>query len=367
MAFARVQAAPKATTDNGTSVAITFSATPTVGNGVVVPVIAWNGAFPALTTCVDNQGGSNSYSLAKSQTLGHPGVWIYYCSKLAAASGTFTITVSGGAGTYFIGTAVEFSGVGTGLTIDQTAGANGSTSAAPNSGNTANLTASNDLVVGAFSSDVGQASITVDVFSPTFAEDVEELNGAHAVGEADDRILSGGSGAPTNISWTMPTATNWSAAVVAFAGVSAAASARVTQDAAEILSKPTPNAVVTQDAVEIVSRPTPSAVLTQAVVEILGGSAPVATRLTQLLTEVWQGQTAQTDHTQELVELFNEQGATVRQTQELVEYFQATAATIRQTQELVEIFLTPGACVPSADFPQAIPPAGGSCSAGLLP
>ena len=212
MALARVQATGKVVADATTSIALTFGSPPALGNGIVVAIIT-NNAAGNLTGCADNR--SNTYFLAKAQTVGDGKVWIFYAPLVTTSSAPFTITVTAGASTYLVATAIEVSGVGTGLGIDQSAGQSSSGTAVATTA-TAALTVDEAFLVAAESVDGAQGSITVQSVSPSWTQEAEELSFSHAVGEINSRVVTGALGTTASCSWTNASNFTWSAAVVAF-------------------------------------------------------------------------------------------------------------------------------------------------------
>jgi hypothetical protein len=219
MAFSRVQATGKVRVDGGTSIALTFASPPAVGNAVLVPVIVsgtrtWPGG-----ACTDNQ--SNTYALAISRPgdfTGSPAV--YYCAKVATSGTPFTITLAPGFGAVdLVATAVDYSGVGGGLAVHQTSTAGGN-SAAPNTGALPTVTIANTIDVIVMAINAAQTAITVEVVTPPWVEEWEELPiTPYVPGEADSRMLTV---APTlAANWTA-SATGWWAGVRAIFNATAA-------------------------------------------------------------------------------------------------------------------------------------------------
>jgi hypothetical protein len=111
MANAVVQS-KTATVDNfGSTTTLSFTTTPTVGRAITV-CIGHVGAD--VTSITDNQGGSNTYSLAIGAS--HSGssstrAFIFRCAKINTSSGTFTITLNtSGTGNYCLWSISEESG-----------------------------------------------------------------------------------------------------------------------------------------------------------------------------------------------------------------------------------------------------------------
>jgi hypothetical protein len=226
MALARVQATGKVIADAAASVALTFATPPTLGNGLVVLVTGYNNPSPGVTTCADNRG--NAYTLAIAQ-LTPPTpveVAIYACAAVTTTAAPFTVTVTGTAGTYWVASAVEVSGVGTGLTVDGTAGRAASLVTPVGTGATAALTTGADTFLAAVLSLGGaEATITVESVVPAWTQEHEDLSFAHAVGEADTRVVTAAGGTTPSCTWTISTPQPYSAALAAFKAGGGAAGA----------------------------------------------------------------------------------------------------------------------------------------------
>ncbi|HEU5454218.1 MAG TPA: hypothetical protein VFU85_00900, partial [Nocardioides sp.] len=208
----RVQATAKVEASAPT-LTIVFTTPPSLGNGIIVPVISYNTTAPPRR-CVDNYG--NAYvRVVGPSTGGGPIATQFYCPKVLATGASFTITVTLHTSTWVVGNAIEVSGVGDGLMVDQFAAASGS-STTPASGSTPALTASEVFVVGAHANNSVQASITVAVVSPVWVQEFESLPNTYTSGEADSRVLTGAAGTTTSISWTLAATGLWSALLVAY-------------------------------------------------------------------------------------------------------------------------------------------------------
>src|SRR5512138_1248909 len=109
-----------------------FASLPTVGNGLVLIVSAWNAgdlAFSA-SNLIDNN--DNPYSLDKtfSNNTGHGACAIFRCSRIRASAGSFNMTIGSNkaAGNWFDLAVLEVGGYGGILQLGQT---NGGTGGAP--------------------------------------------------------------------------------------------------------------------------------------------------------------------------------------------------------------------------------------------
>jgi len=220
MALARVQASAKATQASATSITFTMATPPTVGNGLLVFVHFFYSATPTLT-CADNRG--NAYTLAVSQKLNTSNARIYVCPIVTTSAAPFQITVSAPTGAiWWVAQAVEVSGVGSGLAIDKTISATG-TSAAPATGATAALTASEVVQAASHAIVVAQASITVVSATPTWFEEFQELTLSFIAGEANTRVVTSATGTTPSCSWTDVSSGQWSAVLAAFSATAPAA------------------------------------------------------------------------------------------------------------------------------------------------
>jgi hypothetical protein len=221
MALARVQATGRVSAAATTSVSLTFATPPTVGNAIIVLAARYQPAG-ATISCADNRG--NPYTLAVTVGPNPMGAAIFSCAALTASAAPFTVTLtfSGGSTGYWETAALEVSGVGTGLTVDQSV-SQSATSATPSTGTTPALTVNEVLLAAVHAIGANQASLVVQTVSPAWTEEFENLNySATVAGEGDTRIVTGATGTTQTCSWTAATAATWGAALAAFkAGVPA--------------------------------------------------------------------------------------------------------------------------------------------------
>lgn len=208
MALARVQATAKVV-GTGVGPTVTFSTPPTVGNGIVLQLALWNGNAPGSVT--DTHG--NTYVRAGASGTARAQVW--YCAKLGAAGAPFTITLFG-LSDYWAFTAVEVSGVGDGLQVDQVAALTTGSSATPTTGTTSAFTASEVFAAAVMSHSASQTSITVGAATPVWVEAFEELSSAMVAGEGDTRVIPSAAGTTTSCSWTGTAGGSWAALLVGF-------------------------------------------------------------------------------------------------------------------------------------------------------
>jgi len=208
----RVQATPKTYADNLASIVITFSTLPTVGNSIVVPIVAWGGTGFNPSGCTDNRG--NTYQQAVISTNFNIKAVVYYCSKVINSTAPFTITVTPLTSTYMTGSAIEFSGE---LAIDQiSSGISPSPDAVPTSGATPPLTVAESLLIAAVGCNTSKGSIIAEVLTPIWTQELEELSNTHAVGETNSRIITNAVGATPSGKWTLSAGDSWAAAIAAF-------------------------------------------------------------------------------------------------------------------------------------------------------
>jgi hypothetical protein len=211
--LARIQATPKSTTTNTTSIASTFSVAPSIGNGIIVATTyAPNAA--TNTDCVDNQG--NTYSLVCDQpsvaTI-NCGITIYYCPAIIATSLPFIVTVNG-TSMNRLAVAMEVSGR---LAVDQVATSN------PNAvnpivvGPTTALTSDKVFLVGVIAVGGASSIITVNTATPAWTQEVESLLSTPVTAEVDWAVKTSALGTTAGANWTIQSsAFRTAAAVVAF-------------------------------------------------------------------------------------------------------------------------------------------------------
>ena len=189
-AWAFVQS-KEANSTGGTTQAVTFTSTPTVGNIIIVGLETPNAAYGA-SYIADNQG--NAYGVVGwIPQNGAVGAYLY-CGIAGTSSGTFTITAtltSSGDATIF---AREYSGGS--CNIDQSARGTGSTSPYA-CGSITTLNANDLLVTFINTNNGGTNTYTV----PTGYSNLDsQTSGAHQSGAIADKIVSAtGTFAPT---WT---------------------------------------------------------------------------------------------------------------------------------------------------------------------
>jgi hypothetical protein len=274
MALTHVQTTAKHTSNQSGTFTITFATLPTIGNALLVCINKW-GAFESSLTCTDNQGHAAYAQVVRaSNTSGVNEAVIFLCPLVATSAGTFTITISSlTGGPFWVGAAIEVGGLGGGsLATDTTVSATGS-SAAPATGSTAALTASEVFVVVQHAVSAAQSAITVAAVSPPWTEVFEELPYDRIAGEADRRILTSASGTTTSGSWTNSVSGPWSAVLAAFATTAVVTTAQLSQAPLEVL---------------VLSDQPVALRVSQAPLEVLHSSsaAPILAQLSQLPIEV---------------------------------------------------------------------------------
>jgi hypothetical protein len=266
----RVQTTPKLSLGSRTSVTITFTNTPAVGNGIIVPVVTWGNAV-GTWTLRDNQGNLGELAVRRVGGDGKTVCTILYISRLLKVDGQYAVTIDfGNISTYSVSCAMEVSGVSYGLGHHVVASqASVAENTAPSTG-VSPLSQQNDLfVVALVGSSRAQTSITVESVSVPWAQEFEELPSTFATGEADSRVLGGQFADEQSCSWSFGTASHWAAVLATFIAASTAPPGRVTQDVVELLSQPTPALRVTQDTIEVLSLPSASVCISQYAVETL--------------------------------------------------------------------------------------------------
>jgi hypothetical protein len=178
--------------------------------------------------------------------------------------------------------AIEVSGVGSvGLAVDQVSSGSLGSSTTPSSGSTPALTTSEALLVAALGCNTSKGSITAQVVSPVWTQEIEELSNAHAVGETDSRIVSSALGTTPSGQWTLNTADSWVAAIVAFKvgvaapiGITLISDRQYTAPAAADSISITPSGVAwTNSAYVTVLDPTPAACVLTGITTYTGDGA----------------------------------------------------------------------------------------------
>ncbi len=219
MAITRVRATPIGENSAAAaSQAVSFGALPAAGNTIIVEV-AYDPATatPLAAWMTDNQG--NTYQLAVGSAVnGTVRTAIYYAENIGTPSGTFTVTFTPAVNSFFAMMAVEWAGLATSSSIDQT-NSNFSTSS-PAAVTTGTTTQANELVVAVFgNSQSGNTAITKDA---AFTEDFVETNGAvFQASEGSYQIVSA-TGAYTS-TWTMASGAAWTCSIATFKQAAAAA------------------------------------------------------------------------------------------------------------------------------------------------
>lgn len=245
----RVQVTPHAQALATTTVSMTFSSPPTVGNAIVVAFIYY-ALGGNTTTCADNRG--NTYSSSGANTSGNIGVKIFHCSNVTTSGTPFIVTITANTATYFEASAIEVGSTGGNLVVDKTTGS-GSGTTTIGTGSTAALTNADVFIVSGFSVTSNQSSITVESVSPSWTQEFEQLSYSTSVaGEIDSRSRTGVSGTTQSCSWTVTTGAPDTSLIVVFAPT-VTTEARISQYSVEILSQPVPAINITQYSVEILS------------------------------------------------------------------------------------------------------------------
>lgn len=270
----RVQTTPKLSLNtNRESITIAFTNPPQVGNAIVIPMTTWSGdLLPCTVKDSDGQFGEVAVyhsSPGDNKTSSA----IYYISRLAKVTAPYSVTLTLPRNSpYSVLCAMEVSGAGAyGLVVETTAKL-GSTVAdtAPHVGPSPISAAAELFVVAVVGSSREQTFITVEAAPTGWAQEFEELPWTNATGEADSRALSAQTGLGQSCSWTFGTVRHWATVLAAFRVATSAAQGRVTQDAIELLNRPSsPILRVTQDAVELLSLPSAVLRISQYAIETL--------------------------------------------------------------------------------------------------
>lgn len=212
MALTRVQSTGKTTTAANT-LTLSFTTPPVMGHAIAVGMWTFNGNVVASATCTDNRG--NVYTAAKGQA-NSVGAVVFFCAAVTATGTPFTITITVSAATYLSGCAVEISGVGIGLVVNQAGSATGTFVGFTAAASTPALTAPEVFAVGVMTNLSSNTFLTVESVTPPWTQEAEEIV-VTPQGEMDTRVVTGGVGAPTSVSWLSSHNSQWVAVLVAFA------------------------------------------------------------------------------------------------------------------------------------------------------
>jgi hypothetical protein len=208
VAITRVQASGKQTGDNITTDNVTLNGVAT-GNSLFCLVSGFQvGAGVNVSSDI-----SGAFTQDARASNGNPSATVFAIHNVA--SGNHVVTVDCTAAGKFISWSVTevHSDVGA-LALDKTKTATGS-STSPSTGATATTTHTDEILMACFAQNSTQASITVEVTSPTWTEEYEELNQSlHQVGEGDSKIVSGL--AAYTASWTDTNSSAWAAAMATY-------------------------------------------------------------------------------------------------------------------------------------------------------
>lgn len=189
-AWALVQS-KEANSDGGTTQAVTFDSTPTVGNTILVGFETPSSSTAGVPIMTDNKG--NAYAVvAWTPYNGNIGAHLY-CAVATVATATFTITATGGTedSTIF---AREYSGGS--CSVDQVSSA--STGGSPYDCGTITTLNANDLLITLLNNNGGG---TVTFTPPSgYGNQQSQTNGSHQSGSIADKVVSAtGTFTPT---WT---------------------------------------------------------------------------------------------------------------------------------------------------------------------
>jgi len=225
-AITRVQPVTSGSTTDGvhgnlsgsTTCAVSFNTTPTVGNYIFVDCFS-NGT-ETWTAPTDNQSG-NAYTAVPSGVNNGTGVSLgMWYSKVAGASGTFTVTCNGSSGANFKTCLVqEYSGLAASNPVDVSTGTTGSGVTCIPQGLT--TTNSNDLILGACSpanAGSGTATFTPNTNFTIQNQDTDDTN--TQIGASQDQIVSVTGTYISSMTVDINSSDQWSTAVVAMKAAS---------------------------------------------------------------------------------------------------------------------------------------------------
>lgn len=197
------------------SYTLTLTTTPTVGNLLVVCVSSYSYATGDVTVA-DNKG--NSYTKQTSVGASTYAAISIWTAPVTTSGGTFTLTITmpntGGSNEQF-SSAVAAEVSGQSASFLDAYGASTSTSTAVAATAMGDLTASNDLVIGAMTR-VGQSGTVTPNANWTQIAEIDEANSATFCLSAIYRV-PGASGA-YDPAWTLSSSDQWLAAGIAIKG-----------------------------------------------------------------------------------------------------------------------------------------------------
>jgi hypothetical protein len=170
-AIARVQFKNSGTCDYVSSCAATFDSNTTSGNTIIVIISSYYGnSTGANPTISDSQ--SNTYTQAvevddsSNEAVAAASNWIFYAENITG--GTNTVTASGFSGAYLAITILEYSGLATSASLDQTNkfrydyGVHSFVATSTWSSNSVTTTQADELLIGL----VNNAAVTTDIYTP---------------------------------------------------------------------------------------------------------------------------------------------------------------------------------------------------------
>ena len=191
---------------------------PSNGNALIIEISCWNAGNVTFSAGNITDNKSNTWILAKTifNNNGHGAAAIFYVEKVANSSGTYTITVASdkGSGNWFDCAVAEISGIGAKLNLGNTASNTGQSPANPTVG-PVSVTHTEEFVAAAMEIASGEGSIAVEVTSPAWTQDFEQLSFANnSPGEGDSKIVSSTGNYSGN--WTVGTPAQYAAVLAAF-------------------------------------------------------------------------------------------------------------------------------------------------------
>jgi len=209
MSISIVQTVAKVNGDNITTFTVSINGV-AAGNSIIVPLVWYRVGIDLSATVSSDIDGQFIRDVFMSQSTNLGAAIFRLCN---ASSGNHTITVNlKSAGSYGIACALE---VTPKVVTDANTCGNASSGTTPTSNASGTTTTAETLVIALFGCTTSQATITVEVTSPTWTELMEEKNfAAHIPGEADYKIVSSTGSYTAN--WTIASSSASASVLVAY-------------------------------------------------------------------------------------------------------------------------------------------------------
>lgn len=256
MSFTRVQSTGNGTTAGGT-LNRSFSVTPTAGNFIAVHIAGFGGSSWSVT---DNQG--NTYHEAVGAIFSGFSSSIWYAWNIAA-SGTFTVTISGV--TRISASAVEWSGFDASTPVVKTASNTIPIATVIDTGTTGTTTETNAVVCTAYACNGVSNVITVDTVVPAWTTEWQFF-GLPKSGATSRVVTSVGT---QQCGWTTNAAAGSSAVIAAFSVATVYTPPRFTQELQSIATTTVPVVRGTQITQALSAQTVPIIRLTQVIQTVL--------------------------------------------------------------------------------------------------